>query len=346
MDAAKMPQVAVTLGLWQDRPPEEALRTAQIADSHGFNELWIGEMATYDAFSLATQIGSCTGRIGFVVGPLAVSVRDPMSIAMATASVAALTGRPVGVALGTSSHVVVEQWHGRRRERPSVALRESLLALRPLLDGEKTVLAGEVIRTGGYSLRLPAPRSSLTVAAFGPSALRVAARLADRMVLNLITPASAARLVAAMREEARAVGRTPPRVALWCSAAAEPDREAVNQLRRGLVPYLAAAGYSEMFEEAGFSELVGFARTRPHPAQLLAAIPDSLVETVGLVGDRDHIKARLAEYAGAGVDEVSVVASSTGSDPAGARTLEVVRGLAEPTAGPAPTPDGTPSGTA
>jgi alkanesulfonate monooxygenase SsuD/methylene tetrahydromethanopterin reductase-like flavin-dependent oxidoreductase (luciferase family) len=41
-----MGRINVTLGLWQDRPAEEALETAAIADRLGYQELWIGEMAT------------------------------------------------------------------------------------------------------------------------------------------------------------------------------------------------------------------------------------------------------------------------------------------------------------
>lgn len=342
---AAMPQVAVTLGLWQDRPPEEALATARIADRLGYKELWVGEMATYDAFALATRIGCSTERIGFVVGPLAVSVRDPMSIAVGAASVASLTGRPVGVAVGTSSAVVVEQWHGRRRERPAQALAEAAQALRSLLDGEKAWFEGEVVSSRGYRLRLAPPRSPLTVAAFGPAAVSVAARLADRMVVNLVTPASAARLVRALRSEAAIAGRGVPRVALWCSAAVNPDQDAYHQLRRGLVSYLGVAGYAQMFEEAGYGDLVALARTRPHPAELLAAIPDALVEEVGLVGEPARLTARLAAYADAGVDEVSVVAACTDSDPAGVHTLEAVRALADPAEPPGLLPT-TPAGTA
>ena len=181
-------RIEVSLGLWQDRPAPEALDTARLVDELGFPALWIGEMATYDAFALATRLGAAspgagpgavpTHRARLVLGPFAVTVRDPMMIAMGAASVAALTGRPVSVALGTSSTVVVEQWHGRSRARAGSALAESAQAVRALLDGGKPVLAGEVVRTSGYHLRLPAPGGELVVAAFGPLAARAAARSA------------------------------------------------------------------------------------------------------------------------------------------------------------------------
>ena len=43
----------MSLGLWQDRPSIEAVDTARAADELGYARLWIGEMATYDAFALA-----------------------------------------------------------------------------------------------------------------------------------------------------------------------------------------------------------------------------------------------------------------------------------------------------
>jgi len=322
-----IPDLSVSLGYWQDRPPEEALLTAETADRLGYGELWIGEMATYDAFALATRVAGVTGEIALTLGPLPVSVRDPMTIARGAASVAGLTGRRVGVAIGTSSEVVVAGWHGRDRRRAGTALRESAVALRQLLDGNKTTFEGEVVRTRGYHLRLPAPESELTIAAFGPAAVRTAALHADRMVLNLITPRSAAVLVERMRDEARKADRAVPRVAAWVTAAVDPSEAALEQIRRAVVGYLAAPGYGEMFGEAGFEDLVRFARTRPHPRDLLAEIPEELVAAVGLVGDGDAVRSRLEEYAAAGVDEVALVPVSVPDDPCGGRTMAALRAL-------------------
>ncbi|MFG2001105.1 LLM class F420-dependent oxidoreductase [Spirillospora sp. NPDC048911] len=319
-----LPVLSVSPGYWQDRPASEWAPTVEAADRLGYGELWLGEMATYDVFALATAVAQRTERIALTVGPLAVAVRDPMSIARGVASLADLTGRRVGVALGTSSPVVVTEWHGRDRRRPALALSESATAVRAFLDGEKVTLDGAVVRTRGYRLRLPAPKSELTIAAFGPAAVRTAAALADRMVLNLITPASAAALVRDMRA---ASGERAPRVAVWVTAAVDPSPAALEQLRRGIVGYLAAPGYGEMFIEAGFGDLVAFARTRPHPRELLNAVPAEAIAAIGLVGDLAAVAGRLAEYAAAGADEVVLIPASTDDDPGGERTLRAIRSL-------------------
>jgi probable F420-dependent oxidoreductase len=341
----------VSLGLWQDRPAGEVVRTAEVADALGYGEIWIGEMATFDAFALGAVVAGRTSRAALTVGPLAVAVRDPVMIAMGAGSLAELTGRTVNVALGSSSPVVVEQWHGRRQERTALALAESATAVRTLLAGGKADVRGEVISTRGFRLRTRAPGTPLTIAAFGRGAVKAAARHADRMVINLVTPKSAARLVQMLHDECRAAGRPVPPVAVWLATVVSPAEtgpaqggvtrggvtqggvtqggvtqggpaaESIEQLRRGLVAYISAPGYGEMFAEAGFGDVVRFARTRPHPGELLAAIPAELTGHVSLVGDQRAVRARLAEYASAGVDEVALVPGSSDADPAGVATL-------------------------
>lgn len=309
-------RLTAVIGMWLDRPPEEALHTASLADRLGYDELWIGEMASWDAFALATAAGLATDRIAMTLGPFAVAVRTPMTIAMGAASVGALTGREIGVAIGTSSAIVVEHWHGRSRSRSAAVLEESARALRPLLAGERA--------EGGYRLRLDPPRGPFTIAAFGDRAVETAAAYADRMVINLVSPEQAGSLRGRLEEAAARHGRPAPRLAAWVPAAVDPEPEALAQLIRGLVPYLAAPGYGEMFTQAGYGEVVELARKGVTPKELLTALPIDITGTVGLVGSAASVKARLAAYAEAGVDEVAIV-PATGGDPGGERTLAALR---------------------
>lgn len=315
---------SVVTPLWQDRPAAENLEVASAADRLGYPELWIGEMATYDAFAFATAVGYNTQRIALSIGPLAVGVRTPMTMAMGIASVADLTGRPTGLALGASSNVVVEHWHGRARARTATQLDETAQIVRGLLAGEKVDFSGETASCRGYRLRLAAVNGPLTVAAFGPAAVRVAARRADRMLLNMVTPASLGRLRGDLAAAAEAAGRPVPKVAVWLSCAVDPEPAAIQQLLQAIVGYLAAPGYAEMISEAGFAGLVEFARTRPHPRDLLAAMPQELVAAIGLVGTEAAITNRLEEYRAAGADEICLVPATAG-DPGGLRTLSALR---------------------
>lgn len=310
----------VALGYWQDRDPMEALETAAIADLLGYDELWLGEMATFDAVALAVAVGRSTVRISFTLGPFSPAVRDPASLAMSVASVAALTGRTTRLALGASSPAVVERWHGRSSGAATAGLRAALAELRPLLVGGRS--------TGGYRLRLPAPVSEgaesgvapVTLAAFGPATVRLAGLAADRMVINMCTPATAADLRQQLDAAASAAGRDRLPLAAWVPAAVDPIDAGLAQIRRGLAGYVAAPGYGEMFAAAGFGDVVALARGGAAPADVLAAVPDEMVRAIALVGSRDECLAGLREHVLAGVDEVVIVPVTAGDD-GGRRTL-------------------------
>jgi len=220
----------------------------------------------------------------------------------------------------------VEEWHGRERKRTAKHLGETARIVRGLLDGEKVDFHGELASCKGYRLRLDATHCPLTVAAFGPAAVQVAARYSDRMLLNMVTPQSLGRLRQQMAAEAEKAGRTAPKLAVWLTCAVDPGREDIDQLLRAIVGYLAAPGYSDMIGEAGFADLVAFARTRPHPKKLLAAMPDELISAIGLVGSQGQIAGRIEEYRSAGADEICLVPATAG-DPGGLKSLEAMREL-------------------
>src|SRR5918999_1961047 len=271
-------ELSVVVAGRPERPAEEDLHTASLADRFGYRELWIGEGFVWDAFALATAIGLATDQIAMTVGPIPVTVRDPTTIARATASLATLVRRPVGVALGTSSVRVVERMHGRSRRRAVTALAESARAVRTMIDGERADLDGEIL-SAHYALRLAAPSAppggAVTVAAFGDRAIAVAAEQADRMVLDLVSPELAREYRAKLDALAEGAGRRAPRLAAWIPAAVDPEPESRAQIMESLVGYLAVAGYDEMFTAAGFGKAVEMAHAAagdPAGERTLAAL--------------------------------------------------------------------------
>lgn len=294
-------RVSVVLGQWLDRPLEADLEIARLADRLGYPELWVPEMAKADSPALATLIAERTSQIEITLGPLPVTVRTPVQIAIALQTLA-LTGRPIHVALGTSSSLVA-RWHGRSRRGAAHRLDVTRRDVAALLAGE---------RVNGFRLaRPPASRPSITVAAFGPRAVHAAAA-ADRMVLNMVTVATAGRLAS-----------QHPNTAVWLCAAVDPSDEERAWLSRGFVGYLAAPGYGEMFTEAGYGELVDFARSKPGPKEIFARVPDDLIDRVALVGSEATVRARMEEYAAVGITEICLVPPAPDL-PSSHRTLEVL----------------------
>lgn len=298
------------------RPPDEALRCAVLADRLGYREVWLGEGPTWDAFVLATAAGLATARVALTAGPVPVSVRDPATLVRGAAGVEAVTGRPVGVALGTSSVRVVEGVHGRPRARPVADLRAAAHAYTAHRRGEWFGATDD----HGFAPRLPPATGPLTVAAFGARAIDVAARYADRMLLDLVTVDQVRELRATLDLAAARHGRPAPRLAAWLPVAVDPDEASLTQLRRAVVGYFPVRGYREVFLRAGFGAAIGLAESGASPGEVLAALPEHAEAAVGLVGTAGEVRARLADYAAAGLDEAALVPATAG-DPAGEHTL-------------------------
>jgi probable F420-dependent oxidoreductase len=313
--------IEAVLPFWLDRPDQEAVQISEAASAAGLTGLWIGEMASFDAFALATAIGMRTPGLRLKVGPLPISVRTPVAIALGASSVATLTGCEVDVALGASSPVIVAGWHDREWFHSAVRMRETIECLRAILRGERTDFDGRYVRSHGFRLRNPLPHNSIGVGAFGPTMTRLAGEHADEVVLNLATPQRVAQVRQQIDELAAAAGRTPPHLTVWVPAALRPGEAAFRQTANQVAIYLAPPGYGEMFCELGFADLVAWARGGARRAELAAAMPFELAEQLGAFGNEEQVAARLRAYAQAGADTVAVV-PVTAEDPAGRGVLE------------------------
>lgn len=270
-------------------PPLQSLEVAVNADRAGFGEVWMGEMATHDAFALAGAAARETTQTSIWVGPLALAVRDPVGLALGVTSVSILGGRPANLALGSSTSTVVRGWHGRDWGGNVELAEATIRKLRQILAGERTA--------EGFRLRSPVPGIQVGLAAFGDRMAELAGRMADRLVLNLVTPGQ----VAAYRQ------RTEVPITVWVPAALEPGPAAREQVERELRVYLAAPAYVAIFRRAGLVE----------PAAIAAA--------VSAMGDEDEIRRRISEYHSAGATTVGLV-PVTAEDPGGARLLSRLGG--------------------
>ena len=322
--AAPHGELDVVALFWLDRPDEEAVEIAVEARRHGYPGMWLGEMASFDAFALATAVGLRAPGLALKVGPLAVGVRSPVALALGMASVATLTGARVDLALGASSPEIVSGWHDRSWEAIAPRARETVEAVRAILAGERADYSGRHVRTHGFRLRRPQPEARISLAAFGPGMTRVAAATADEVVLNLVTPERVAEVRATVEREARAAGRTPPGIAVWVTVALDPGAETIAQLASQIAVYLRPPGYGEMFSELGFGTLVDRARAGAKRGELAWEIPIELLGRVCAVGSDDQIRAQLARYRAAGATRIGIV-PATAEDPAGRSVLGALR---------------------
>ena len=297
----------VVIPFWLDRPPAEAVEVALAAEELGYGEVWMGEMLHFDAFALAGAIAARTTRITITVGPLALGLRDSVALAMGTASISVLGGRPARLALGASSPAVVEAWHGRNWGGEASRLCDAVAIIRTVMAGGRTDHQSGFSSRGFRSPLAPQP-CHVSVAAAGEKMLAAAALCADRVVLNLVAA-----------DDVTSARMTGQEVAVWLVTGVDPDQEGLEQVRRQLALYLNAPGYAKTLARAGMTDLVAAANRGAKVADLASMFTSAQVEQVAALGSVNEVKKRIKEYCQAGA-EVMVVPVTAG-DSAGRRTL-------------------------
>jgi alkanesulfonate monooxygenase SsuD/methylene tetrahydromethanopterin reductase-like flavin-dependent oxidoreductase (luciferase family) len=169
---------------------------------------------------------------------------------------------------------------------------------------------GRVFRTGMVPLDSPPVRADLPVylGALGPRMLELAGRIADGVLLNLMTPAQAGQAAGAVRAAARAAGRDPAAVEIACvvhCCLSDDPAVAAAAARAVVLRYVLHPSVPRLFGELdgsvdlrGVRELV-LAGDRAGAAD---RVPQQVADGFVAHGSAGRCAARLTEYRAAGVD--------------------------------------------
>ncbi|HEX9033909.1 MAG TPA: LLM class flavin-dependent oxidoreductase, partial [Streptosporangiaceae bacterium] len=157
----------------------------------------------------------------------------------------------------------------------------------------------------------PPVRADLPVylAALGPRMLALAGRIADGVVLNLMSPAQAGEAARVVRDAARAAGRDPASVHVTCvvHCCLSDDAEAAAAAARAVVPrYVLHPAVPRLFGEGkpdgpdlNPARKLTLAGDRTGAARVT---PQQVADAFVAHGDAAACQARVAQYRAAGVD--------------------------------------------
>ena len=176
-----------------DLPVADYVRLAQAAEAAGFDQFWLSnDLFLRSAPVILAALAGATSQIELGTCILNPYTIHPSEIAMLAATMDELSGNRfnLGLAAGAGDFL---QWLGIGQERPLTAIRETIVAIRRLLAGERGVIGVENGRflpwTNEAYLRFPAPRQTpIYVGAMGPKMLELAGELADGVLPLLFPP--------------------------------------------------------------------------------------------------------------------------------------------------------------
>ncbi|HJU52333.1 MAG TPA: LLM class F420-dependent oxidoreductase [Acidimicrobiia bacterium] len=308
-------------------PTTPGLGVAELADlcsyaeDLGYRHAWLAEVAGPDAFVLSGAIAGRTEAMELGVAVVPAYTRTPAALAMAALSVSDLLGgRVFRLGIGSSSEVIVSQWHGTQLAKPVQRVRETVEATKAILNGvdeyQGTLLATRRFR--------PAVKGNgpieVWVAGLRPKMLAVAGAVGDGVCLNLMPARVVPEQLAAVFEGARKEGRSLPtdfgvmaRLPVLVTDDPDSAREWVRSTFLG--PYLAQPVYNNFLRWMGYQEeaqAISTAWKAKDRGGVQAAISKSLVEELTLIGTASQVRSRLDEYGAAGITVAAISVVSVG----------------------------------
>ncbi len=288
----------------------DIVECVRLAEELGYESAWVAEGHGGDQFAILAACATATKRIRLGTAISSVFVRSVPTIAMAAATVDALSGGRLVLGLGSSHRVQVEGEHGLPYAKPIPRVRESVEAIRALLrDGEVTY-RGETVRIDRFDLWFTPlrPRLPIYLSALFPPMLEVCGELADGLILTWSTVEAPGRAAAHVAVGARRAGRRPEDVeitSLLPCVIADRRAEALERMRPAVAMYAGFfPRYNRLLAEAGFPDAARAIQTAWQAgdrAGAARAVPDAMAAAVGLVGTPAECRARIEEYRTAGL---------------------------------------------
>ena len=189
---------------------------AGAAEEAGFSAVFVAE-GHGDALALCHPVAAATRRVRVGTAIANAALRPPVLAAKTAAQLDHATGGRFVLGLGVANTIMNARF-GIAPFAPLPMIEEYVGVVRAVLGGSPGGYDGKVYRTGMVPLDSPPVRAGLPVylAALGPRMLALAGRIADGVILNLMTPAQAGAAAGVVRAAAQAAGRDPASVEIVC----------------------------------------------------------------------------------------------------------------------------------
>jgi len=292
------------------------------AEKLGFDSVWVAEAYANDAVSLATWILAQTSTIKVGTSIMQVPARTPACTASTIMTLAQLSGGRFIPGFGASGPQVVEGWHGVPYNKPLKRSREYFEIIRKIMNREKSEFDGDIYQLpfqGEGATGLGKPLKSILKAetetpiysaSFTPGGLRMSAEVVDGVIPVFMSPSKFDVLRPYIEEGfAKAEGDkgfhnfdvTP----FVCVSYGEDLDACRMPIKHMLALYVGGMGaksknfYNDYVKKLGYekeAEMIQELYLAKRKDEAAAAVPDALVDEIGLVGDEKHIRQQAEKW--------------------------------------------------
>lgn len=300
------------------------MNVVHLAEKLGFHSVWAAEAYGCDAVTSATWLAAHTKTINVGTAIMQMPARTPAAAAMTAIGLDALSGGRFLMGLGSSGPQVSEGWHGVAYDKPLGRTQEYVEIVRKILErkqplehqgyhyqlpmsGPKTTGAGKPLKSVAH----PNAQQPIYLASISPGGLRVAAEIADGVLLSFIDPNDTQTIVdrhlaEGFAKQSARCKREDFTVSTFVNVIVHDDVAAVQSMMQPtLARQLGGMGskaknfYAEFAKRMGYEEEVERIQSlylAGEKEQAARAVPVDLIDQTNLIGPPARIRERLSSW--------------------------------------------------
>jgi 5,10-methylenetetrahydromethanopterin reductase len=301
----------VAMYLQDAHPLQDAISYVQYAEKKGFEAVWQAESRLVrDAIVPMAAFAATTSRIRIGSGVINNWTRNAAVIAATFLTLDDLAPDRIICGIGAWWDPLAAKV-GIRREKPLLAMREVVTAVRSLLHRERVTFHGEFVNLDDVELDVVHGRKEprnvpIYIGATGPQMMTLTGEIADGVVLNyLVSPRYNLGAIEQLEQGAKKAGRTIDSIdrpqLVVCSV--DNDRKkALDGARKLVTQYLGqqphimkASGVSqELLDEIG--QVLTWPATEEQILEAMKLVPDDVVQMITASGTPDEVRRKVREY--------------------------------------------------
>jgi probable F420-dependent oxidoreductase len=274
----------------------------------GYTDIWSAESDGADAFTPLALAAAWEPRLRLGTAIVPAFTRSPACLAQCVASMADAAPGRFAIGIGSSSNVIVERWNGVPFVEPYKKVRDVVRFLGDAFTGEKVSKVYDTFEVQGFRLGVrPEQKPPILVAALREGMLRLAAREADGVIINWLSPADVIKVAGVVT--AAAGGDEKELVCRIFVCPSDNTSVVRDAARYAIAAYLNVPVYAAFHEWLGRGEQLQpmwDAWKAGDRKAALAAIPDSLVDELVVHGTPAECRAKIQTYFDNGVTTTSL----------------------------------------
>lgn len=301
----------VALYLQDAHPLQDAIRYVQHAESRGFEAVWQAESRLVrDAVVPMAAFAATTSRIKIGSGVINNWTRNAAVIASTFLTLDDLAPDRIICGIGAWWDPLAKKV-GIDRQKPLLAMRETVDVVRRLLNRERVTFQGEFVQMDDVELDVVHGRKEprnvpIYIGATGPQMMALTGEIADGVVLNyLVSPKYNEAAMEQLERGAKVSGRSVQNIdrpqLVVCSV--DQDRKkALDGARKLVTQYLgqqphimkASGVKQELLDEIG--QVLTWPATEEQILEAMKLVPDDVVQMITASGTPDEVKRKVREY--------------------------------------------------